>query len=462
MDIIKIDKALVVGLGYRTGPAVSNFLVSKGIDTSVTDIKDEKELYPIIAGLDEKVEIYAGSQEPEILDRGFDIVVLSPGVPKKIPLIREALRRKIPVISEIELAYMFIKGDIIAITGTDGKTTTTSLMGHVLEELGFHVLVGGNIGKPLISIAEKTGSDSVTLIELSSFQLETVKNFRPHISAILNVTPDHLDRYDDMNEYFEAKLRITMNQRSHDFYIYNRDDPMLAENLNGIKAQKLSFSLKDKSAAAYYDGAVVHLKDEDKYIEVIDAHKMQLTGLHNIQNVMAALLMIRSLYKKKKFNADFKGIAEGFYRFPGLEHRMENIGTFKERHFINDSKATTIGSVKMAIESIKGNCILILGGKRKGDDYSRLAESMNGKVRSVILIGESKDEFMKLFNKYNCVAAESIDDAVIKAMQESSEGDVILLSPACASFDMFKSYEERGAAFKESFKKLVKGDLSCT
>ncbi|PKL37602.1 MAG: UDP-N-acetylmuramoyl-L-alanine--D-glutamate ligase [Spirochaetae bacterium HGW-Spirochaetae-1] len=458
----EIRKALVVGLGYRTGLAASNFLSARGVDVSVSDKKSAEDLKDVISRLSPGVQVRAGGQDPSLLDEGFDLVVLSPGVPRSIPLIAAAYERNIPVIAEIELAYTFLRGSIIAITGTDGKSTTTTLTGHILRELGFQSLVGGNIGIPLVSLVDESGDESISVIELSSFQLETIDSFRPDAAAILNVTPDHLDRYDGMDDYFGAKKRVTLNQTADDFYIYNLDDEILRARLDGVKAHILTFSLNDTSADAFYLDGSVYIRNGSKPVKVIDADRLFIMGFHNVQNVMAALLLVISVFEKRGIIPDFTALAGACYSFQGLEHRMERLGTFQGREFINDSKATTVGAVTMALRSITRPGVLILGGRTKGDDYSRLRDEIAGRVKSLVLIGESTNDFSVVFRDFPFVEAGSMDDAVVKAMKESSEGDIILLSPACASFDMFMSFEDRGRVFKNSYNKLVTGELPWT
>ncbi len=453
-------KVLVVGLGYRTGVAAAGFLSARGADVTVSDMKSEEELKDLIAILDPTVKVIAGHQRPEILDAGFDLIVLSPGVPAGIPLIQEALSRKIPVISEIELAFLNMKGSFIGITGTDGKSTTTSLTGHIFKELGFDTFIGGNIGIPLISFADKTTDKTVTVIELSSFQLETVDTFKPDVAAILNVTPDHLDRYDGMEGYFEAKKRIFKHQDNNDFFIYNRDNEILENSRMDYPSNTLTFSIDDDSADSFYRDGVIFIIHEGSTIPAVKVKKLSILGIHNIQNVMAALLMVTSLHKKLKIEPDFEMIAAACYSFTGLEHRMELAGEYLGRTFVNDSKATTIGAVEMAVKSIRDKGVLIIGGRTKGDDYSRLRDIVGAKARCIVVIGESSDMFSEIFSGFNVVRASSMEDAVMKSMKNSEEGDMILLSPACASFDMFSSYDERGKAFKESFRKLSQGEIS--
>lgn len=453
-------KVLVMGLGYRTGLATADFLCSRGKDVTVSDIKTETELKDVIMKLDPSVRVIAGHQEPSILDAGYDMIVLSPGVPAAIPLVQEAYRRNIPVISEIELAYRNMKGRFIGITGTDGKSTTTSLTGHILRELGFDTFVGGNIGIPLISFAGRTADNSVTVIELSSFQLETIDTFKPDVSAILNVTSDHLDRYGSMDEYFTAKKRIFMRQDNSDFFIYNRDSRILENSRMYYPSNTLTFSIYDEGADSFCRDGIIYTAFEGSNIPVVKTSKLRILGIHNIQNVMAAVLMVLSLYRKLGLTPDFPGIAAACGSFQGLEHRMEYTGEFMGRTFINDSKATTIGAVEMAVKSIKDRGVVIIGGRTKGDDYSKLREVIGHKARCIVLIGESSDIFSGIFRDFNTVKASSMEDAVAKAMKNSEEGDIILLSPACASFDMFSSYEERGRVFKECFKKLSEGGIA--
>lgn len=452
---------LVVGLGYRTGLATSNFLAAKGKLVTVTDIKPEHELKDIIAKLNPAVKVIAGNQSPEILDAGFDLIVLSPGVPKTIPLIIEAEKRSIPVIAEIELAYRYMKGHIIGITGTDGKSTTTTLTGHIFKTLGFKTFVGGNIGVPLVSFADETTDDSVTVIELSSFQLETIDTFRPDVAAILNVTPDHLDRYNGIDDYFAAKKRIFMNQTDEDWFVYNMDNKILTDAEGEYPAHVLRFSVNDTlNVDSFFLNNSVYYRSEVIDLIIAEERELKIIGIHNMQNIMASVLMTVALHNKLGYNPDFDRIVEACRSFSGLEHRMEFAGEYMGRTFVNDSKATTIGAVEMAVKSIKDKGVIIIGGRTKGDDYSRLVPVLKDKARTVVLIGESSDLFAEIFKGTNFVRAVSMEDAAVKAMRSSEEGDMILLSPACASFDMFSSYDERGKVFKECFRKLSEGELS--
>jgi UDP-N-acetylmuramoylalanine--D-glutamate ligase len=453
-------KALVVGLGYRTGVAVCNFLASRHIDVTVSDIKSKDELKDIMSSLNPEVKVIAGNQSIDILNQGFDIVILSPGVPKTIPLIQESYKRKIPVISEIELAYRYMKGSIIAITGTDGKSTTTSLTGHICKELDFETFICGNIGIPLITFIDRMSDTTITVIELSSFQLETIDSFKPDIAAILNVAPDHLDRYENIDEYYEAKKRIFMRQNNSDFFVYNSDNEIIENSKMDFPSNSLRFSAFDEGADSFYRDEKIYVVYDGYIIPVVDVKKLSIIGIHNVYNVMASLLMIVSLHKKLNRIPDFNRIGDACHSFKGLEHRMEYIGNYAGRSFVNDSKATTISAVEMAVKSIKDKGVIIIGGRTKGDDYSKLKDIIKEKARSLILIGESVDLFSEIFTGFNTVKAGDMKDALLKAMKNSEEGDMILLSPACASYDMFADYEERGNAFKECFSKLSEGQIS--
>lgn len=449
-------RILVVGLGFRSGLSAANFLAAENHVVDVTDSKSHAELSELISKLDPSVTVHTGAQEPSLLDKGFDLIVLSPGVPVRIPLVQEALRRAIPVISEIELAFRYLKGMTVGITGTDGKSTTTAMTNHVLCELGWDSRMGGNIGIPLISLAGETTDESVTVIELSSYQLETVESFRPDAAAMLNLTPDHLDRYDSLDDYFAAKMRIAMNQTAEDVFVFNADDLRVTGGACATRSKRRGFSLHKKSDA-YYEAGSVYVRCGKAHVKAFDAREMSIIGLHNVQNAMTVLLLVQGLYEKKGLEFPVAKAAAACCSFKGLAHRMEKLGSYKGRLFINDSKATTVGAVEMALKSLDRPSVLILGGRAKGDDYSRLIPSISEKVRALVLIGETKDEFSEIFKAFTQVKAANLDEACAKAMELSREGDAVLLSPATASFDMFKSFEHRGDSFRDSFARLCGG-----
>lgn len=451
---IRNRKILVVGLGYRSGLTAANFLAEKGGQVAVSDSKSRDELAGLIEKLAPGVDVLAGGQSPSVLDPGFDLIVLSPGVPASIPLIREARSRNIPVISEIELAFNFIKGAVIAITGTDGKSTVTTLVHRILEGMGCKAFIGGNIGIPAVSLADRTDESAVTVLELSSYQLETIDKFRPGQGAILNITPDHLDRYSGMEAYRDAKFRIAINQTPDDTFVYNGDDSFVVEKLADVKSKKRGFSLHDKNADIYYNNGKVYLSDGTP---VLNSERMLMPGMHSIQNAMAALLLSQSFFESRGWIFDFEKASGIITSFEGLEHRMQVVGSFKDRTFINDSKATTTGAVEMALRGFDGNAVLIMGGRAKGDDYSRLLPVLKKGARGLVLIGETADEFSEIFKDLSPVTAADLEEAVFKAMGLTSPGDSVILSPACASFDMFADYEERGKAFVKAFSKLSGG-----
>jgi len=260
-----------------------------------------------------------------------------------------------------------------------------------------------------------------------------------------------------MNDYLKAKMKIAMNQDAGDYFLFNRDDVMAGRSALQVKSKAMSFSIETEDADIYYRDGAVYLKEGNR--KVLQTGKLKILGMHNVQNSMVAILSAQAIFNKMGIATDYGRIAESIYSFKGLEHRLERLGTCKKREFINDSKATTVNAVLTALRSISGQGVLILGGRTKGDDYSRLKIGLEGKVRALVLIGESKEYFSKIFSGFKHVFADTLDDAVVKAMKESREGDVVLLSPACASFHMFKNYEERGEEFRKSFRRLQKEEL---
>jgi len=453
----KSSKILVVGLGYRTGLSTANYLISKGYSVDVSDSKSADELISVSSQLKSGIRLFAGNQNMSLLDNGYDLIVLSPGVPAYIPLIKAAYEKKIKVIAEVELAYHFTRGSWVAITGTDGKSTTTAFTNHLMKSLGLNSREGGNIGIPLISLADDSSDDTVTVAELSSYQLETVDSFKADAALITNLTPDHLDRYPSVDAYFDTKMNIVNNQTSSDYFVYNADDENILKRLGHVKSKKYSFSLKDKTASAYYDGTHILLNVNGRYEKVVVTEKLSVLGVHNIQNCMSAILLTKAVFEKMNMSLPHNHLERFCISFKGLHHRMEKLGICKGRLFINDSKATTVGAVEMAVKSVNSNSVFIMGGRGKGDNYSRLAEIMKDKVKGVVLIGETADEFYGIFNGFNRIKAASLSDATEIALQMTTDGDNIILSPACASFDMFQSYEHRGDEFRKIYERLSSG-----
>ncbi len=447
MDL-KGKKVLVVGLA-RTGIATAKFLKAKGSLVTATEVKPKEEMKEAVQALkrmDISIE-WGGHQIETFLKQ--DIIVVSPGVDLSIEPIQKAIKQGVKVISEIELAYHFIHVPIIAVTGTNGKTTTTLLIGEMLKEDGRKVGVGGNVGEPLILFADGKDRWEVLVVEISSFQLEAIKDFRPRISVLLNITEDHLDRYPRYDDYIEAKVRVFANQNSGDLAVLNRDDPIVMQFREKVKAKKVLFSLKEKlGEGAFSNGQTIFLRLGEKGEEYSIA-KTPLKGIHNVENMMAALTAARI------FGCSKKSIQTVLDRFKGLEHRLEFVREIKGVRFYNDSKGTNVGSVVKSLQSFSEPVTLIAGGKDKNGDLSPLEALIQKRVKHLILIGEAKERMNReLGGLTNTVMAKTMEEAVVLAHQKAKAGEVVLLSPACSSFDMFKDYKERGKVFKEAVNKL--------
>ncbi len=441
-------KVLVVGLA-RTGLATAKFLKAKGSMVSTTEMKPREEMREAIQELEGEGFLmeWGGHQTETFLKQ--DLIVVSPGVDLKIEPIQAAAKKGIRILSEIELASQFIDIPIIAVTGTNGKTTTTLLIGEMLKEEGKKVGVGGNVGDPLILFAEGRDRWEVLVVEISSFQLEAIEDFRPKISVLLNITEDHLDRYTGYEEYIEAKARIFANQNSGDVAVLNGDDPIVLGFREKVKAKKILFSLRKRlSEGAYANGDNIILKlgaKEEKY----SLAKTPLKGIHNVENMMAALTTARV------YGCSKKAIETVLNRFEGLEHRLEFVREIKGVRFYNDSKGTNVGSVVKSLQSFSEPVILIAGGKDKNGDLNPLRELIQSRVKQLILIGEAKERMNReLGDLTDTAMTKTLEEAVLLAYQTAKKGDVVLLSPACSSFDMFKDYKERGKVFKDAVRGL--------
>ena len=441
-------KVLVVGLA-RTGLATTRFLKTKRsiVTTTETRPKEEmKEAIQELEGKDISME-WGGHRKETFLDQ--DLVVVSPGVSLSIEPIQEALKKGIQVISEIELAYHFIDIPIIAVTGTNGKTTTTLLIGEMLKEDGRKVGVGGNVGDPLILFADGEHRWEMLVVEISSFQLEGIEDFRPRLSVLLNITEDHLDRYSRYSDYIWAKARIFANQNSGDMAVLNKDDPTVMELQERVKAKKFLFSRKERlDEGAFSDGQAILLRlrgDEEAY----SLAKAPLKGIHNVENMMAAVSTARLL------SCSQKAIETVLDRFEGLEHRLEFVREIGGVRFYNDSKGTNVGSVVKSLQSFSEPVILIAGGKDKKGDLSPLRGLIQSRVKRLILIGEAKERMARELGALTETAtAKTLEEAVFLAYQMAEKGGVVLLSPACSSFDMFEDYKERGRVFKEAVHRI--------
>jgi UDP-N-acetylmuramoylalanine--D-glutamate ligase len=441
-------KVLVVGLA-RTGIATTKFLKARGSVVTTTEMKRKEEMQEAIQVL-EGTDIFTewgGHQAETFLKQ--DLIVVSPGVDLNIEPIQKALKQGVRVISEIELAYHFIRVPIIAVTGTNGKTTTTLLLGEMLKKDGKKVGVGGNVGEPLILFADGKDPWEVLVVEISSFQLEAIEEFRPRISVLLNITEDHLDRYPSYNDYIEAKVRIFSNQNSGDLAVLNGDDPIVMQFRERVKAKKVFFSLKEKlEEGAFSNGRTISLRLGGKG-EKYSLTQAPLKGIHNVENMMAALTAARI------FGCSKKAIQDVLNRFEGLEHRLEFVRDIGGVRFYNDSKGTNVGSVVKSLQSFSEPVILIAGGKDKNGDLSPLGEWIQRRVKYLVLIGEAKERMkLELGGLTDTVMAKDLEEGVHLAHQKAKAGEVVLLSPACSSFDMFKDYKERGKVFKEAVKRL--------
>ncbi len=441
-------KVLVVGLA-KTGLATVRFLREKGAIVSTSEARPEEEMKEVASELRgfSIVAEWGGHTVGHFLHQ--DLIVLSPGVDPAIEPIQKALDKGVEVISEIELASRFIHVPMIAITGTNGKTTTTLLVGEMLKAEGKQVGVGGNVGEPLILFAEGTGLWEVLVVEVSSFQLEGIERFRPRCALLLNISEDHLDRYPTFEDYIEAKLRIFMNQGPEDLAILNLDDPVVMGHEKRVRAERFFFSLKGEvQKGCFYTGEEVLLRLGERE-ESFDLSRSPLKGIHNVENMMAAILAARL------FGASKEAIQRTVDQFKGLEHRLEFVREIEGVSYYNDSKGTNVGSVVKSLQSFQEPVILIAGGKDKLTDLHPLREWIKRRVRKMILIGEAKERMARELGSLTETAmAGTLEEAVLMAHRSAKRGEIVLLSPACSSFDMFKDYKERGKAFKEAVSRL--------
>ena len=427
-------KITVVGLG-KTGFATALFLQKKGAIVTVTDTAGEDSIGGKAADLKKiGVRVELGGHTTASFENA-DLIVLSPGIPETISPLKKAALKRVPITGEIELASRFIKEPVIAVTGTNGKTTVTALIGKMLECSGLKVFVGGNIGNPLISYIDQKEKAQVVVVELSSFQLDTIDTFRPKVSVLLNITQDHLDRYKNFNAYVESKGRIFKNQTKEDFAVYNDSDPFVIKLAENIKAKKIPFRLD--------------LKENHSVISQLNFSRIKLFGTHNLENIYAASLAAAA------GGGTSAGIQNAVNSFKGLGHRLEYIKTVENVKYFDDSKATNPDAVKKALESFAQPVILIMGGRNKGYDFNMLAEPVKKHVKRLILLGEARDEIRSaLGGIISCETVSSMDEAVFAAHRASESKDVVLLSPACSSFDMFTGYAQRGEAFQQIVNKL--------
>jgi UDP-N-acetylmuramoylalanine--D-glutamate ligase len=437
-------RVLVVGLG-RSGVASALFLKSRGARVTVSDVKSPEQLrdeIPVL--LDHGIAVETGGHgERTFQDQ--DLIVVSPGVPVDAEPLMQARGLSQSIIGEIQLAAEFLKGAIVAITGSNGKTTTTTLIGEILAAGGLKTLVGGNIGTPAISLVERSTPETVTVLEVSSFQLETIRSFRPKIGIALNVTPDHLDRHRTFAAYVNAKARLFENQQPDDFAVLNADDRTCVEFAGRTRGQVFWFSRKREVAqGAFVRKGGVLFRRAGAQQEVMLASEIPLKGSHNLENVLAAVCAGALM------GCEADKIASAVRNFKAVEHRLEFVATVRGVEYYNDSKATNVDATIKALESFPGNIHLILGGKDKGSDYTVLNDLLRQRVKCVYAIGAAAEKIQShIKGATSVVPSGTIDAAVKKAAASAQPGDVVLLAPACASFDQFQNYEHRGQVFKE-------------
>jgi len=439
-------RVLVIGAGL-SGQAAVRKLQSLGAEVFLTDSKRIEQLVGVEElGLDLE-HLFLGSV-PELGEIKPDLIVLSPGVSPKISLVQEAISQNVTMWSEVELAMHDCPALCVGVTGTNGKTTSTTLIGELAKRTGHPTVVAGNIGVALSGQVKDLGEDSIVVAELSSFQLEFVDKLRVQVAILLNITPDHLDRHGTLEEYFKVKARIFENQTANDLAILNWDDPLVRDLGPKLRSRVMYFSptffLQD--GISLWQDHIVYAEKEKSMIPIISRKDLHLRGAHNLENVMAAAGAARA------FGLAWTEIAEGLRQFKGVEHRQEIVGTYQEILFVNDSKGTNTDAATKALLAFEEPLVLIAGGKNKGLDFHEFMKVVRLKVKSLVLLGSAADEMEQAAREegvQTIIRASTFEDGVEKAIAEAIPGDVVLLSPACTSWDMFKSYEERGELFKE-------------
>ena len=452
---------LIVGLGI-SGIAAARFAQKKGASVTVTDMADEKKLgsyAPMAHKLGVNMEL--GNHNIETFERS-DLIVVSPGVPHTILPIKRAIAKGIPVLGELELAARYIREPVIAVSGTNGKTTTATLLGSMLESSGFKVFVGGNIGNPLIDYADKRGTADIVVAEVSSFQLDTIDTFRPHVGVLLNITADHLDRYPDFKSYARSKGRLFENQRQSDIAVLNGSDPIISSVTKDLNARKLLFRHQENSQAKDSENALISRGNPSTPANItirmkghqqisFDLSGTNFPGRHNLENAAAASLAAIAV------GGTPEGVQSALKNFKGLPHRIEYIETINHVRFFDDSKATNVDAVIRALETFGEPIILIMGGRDKGGDFRKLLEPVRQHIKKLIVMGEARDNIKSVLEdicREGAQTASTMEDAVFSAYRAASPGDIVLLSPGCSSFDMYSSYAERGEDFCRAISNL--------
>ena len=448
---LKNKRVLVVGLG-KSGLSAAMFLRAQGARVTVSDTRSAVALEKEIPALLEAGIMVESGGHGLLTFRRQDLIVVSPGVPMDTPEVKQVVAFGLPVIGELELASRYLQGRVVAITGSNGKTTTTTLVGKIFADAGVPTLVGGNIGLPVIDLVAKSTQETVSVLEVSSFQLETVEEFHPWIAVMLNITPDHLDRHGSFQSYVAAKERIFARQNAKDFLVLNGDDRVTQMCAAQAKSEVFWFSGTKavRRGAFVRDGVIVWVEKEGGVTEpVMPVAEIPLKGAHNVENVLAGVCTARlAKIPAESIRASVAG-------FRAVEHRLELVRKFNDVEYYNDSKATNVDAAMKALASFPGGIHLILGGKDKDSDYSTMAEMLKKRVKVVYTVGSAAEKIERqLHGVVKMVAAQTIEAAVAKAAKAAAPGDVVLLSPACSSFDQFENYEHRGRVFRQSVMEL--------
>ncbi len=450
MENFKHMNVLVVGLG-RTGLAVAEFLLNRGAHVTVTDQLPAKDLGSEVGSAKEIGCSLALGGHPAEIFNSADLIVASPGVPLDLSQLVEAKNKGVPITGELELASRFLRLPVVAISGTNGKTTTTELVGDMLRRSGARVFVGGNIGNPLITLLGKEEFFEVAVVEVSSFQLDSMDTFHPQVAVLLNISEDHLDRYDSFAEYVASKCRLFANQTAHDTAVVPARDPLIGVRCT-IRSRQLNFSLAKNSAHAYLNSGKLICRIMPSPTRRYDLRRWQLTGNHNLQNLLAAVLTATSMGAKPG------AIQRSIDNFKPLMHRMELIHHWRGIRFYNDSKATNVDSLVRSLESFPAPIILIAGGRDKEGSYAPLTALVRQRVKMLVLMGEARFSLAKALGNLSCtVVVDDMDAAVSVALDAAAPGDVVLLSPACSSFDLYENYRARGDHFRSLVYDLTTG-----
>ena len=450
MDL-KNKRVLVVGLG-KSGLSAAMFLRAQGARVTVSDTRSAVALEKEIPALLEAGIMVESGGHGLLTFRRQDLIVVSPGVPMDTPEVKQVIAFGLPVIGELELASRYLRGQVVAITGSNGKTTTTTLVGKIFADAGVPTLVGGNIGLPVIDLVAKSTAETVSVLEVSSFQLETVEEFHPWIAVVLNITPGHLDRHGSFESYVAAKERIFARQAANDFLVLNADDRVTQMSAARAKSEVFWFSATKavRRGAFVRDGVIVWVEKEGGVTEpVMPVSEIHLKGAHNVENVLAAVCAARlAKVAAESVRASVAG-------FRAVEHRLELVRKFNDVEYYNDSKATNVDAAMKAVASFPGGIHLILGGKDKDSDYRVMADLLKKRVKIVYTVGSAAEKIERqLHGVVKMVSAQTIETAVAKAAKAALPGDVVLLSPACSSFDQFENYEHRGRVFRQSVSEL--------